>query len=91
MKDNKWMDELLTVPLLKDGVVKIWCCRGVCETWHHLGRDPKLCAAALDFLTQVLERTQLFSEQPTTTELTVKIATIPPLAVSTTSWQQNIF
>lgn len=69
---NLVLDALLIYPLPYD--------KGVCETWHHLGQDPKLCAATLAFLTQVLERTQLFSEQPTTTELTVKIATIPPLA-----------
>uniref|UniRef100_A0A0P4W3R7 Maestro heat-like repeat-containing protein family member 1 n=1 Tax=Scylla olivacea TaxID=85551 RepID=A0A0P4W3R7_SCYOL len=69
---NQVLDVLLIYPLPYD--------RGVCETWHHIGRDPMLCSAALSFLIQVLERTQLFSEQPTTTEATVKIATIPPLA-----------
>ncbi|XP_045111851.1 maestro heat-like repeat-containing protein family member 1 isoform X2 [Portunus trituberculatus] len=69
---NQVLDVLLIYPLPYD--------KGVCETWHHIGRDPMLCSAALSFLIQVLERTQLFSEQPTTTEATVKIATIPPLA-----------
>lgn len=54
--------------------------RAVCETWRNLGHNPQLCTSAITHLTQILERTQLFSEQPTTTDATVKIATIPPLA-----------
>ncbi|KAK3886737.1 hypothetical protein Pcinc_009116 [Petrolisthes cinctipes] len=69
---NLVLDTLLTYPLPYE--------RGICETFHNLGRDPKLCSETLTILTQVLERTQLFSEQPTNTEATVKIATIPPLA-----------
>ncbi|KAK7069885.1 hypothetical protein SK128_026462, partial [Halocaridina rubra] len=54
--------------------------KGICETWRNIGHDPELCSSAVDILTQVLERSQLFTEQPTTTDATVKIATIPPLA-----------
>lgn len=66
------IDTILTYPVPYE--------RGICETWRNIGHDPELCASALDLLTQVLERTQLFAEQPTTTDATVKIATIPPLA-----------
>nr|XP_045621254.1 maestro heat-like repeat-containing protein family member 1 isoform X2 [Procambarus clarkii] len=66
------LDTMLTYPLPYE--------RGVCETWRNLGHDPKLCESTITLLTQILERTQLYSEQPTTTDATVKIATLPPLS-----------
>ncbi|XP_042231664.1 maestro heat-like repeat-containing protein family member 1 isoform X2 [Homarus americanus] len=66
------LDTILTYPLPYE--------RGVSETWQNLGHDPQLCASTISLLTQILERTQLYSEQPTTTDDTVKIATIPPLS-----------
>ncbi|KAK8730652.1 hypothetical protein OTU49_007859 [Cherax quadricarinatus] len=69
---NLVLDTILTYPLPYE--------KGVCETWHNLGHDAQLCESAITLLTQILERTQLYSEQPTTTDATVKIATIPPLS-----------
>lgn len=58
-------------------------------TWRNLGHDPKLCESALEHLKQIMERTQLFTEQPTATESTVRIATLPPLSVRMIGRLQN--
>ncbi|XP_076028308.1 maestro heat-like repeat-containing protein family member 1 isoform X3 [Oratosquilla oratoria] len=51
----------------------------VCGVWQKIGTDPEMFSSVLTQLIQVLERTQMFTEQPTNTQDTVKIATHIPL------------
>ncbi|XP_042865363.1 maestro heat-like repeat-containing protein family member 1 isoform X1 [Penaeus japonicus] len=69
---NLVLDTMLTYPLPYEN--------GVSGTWRNLGHDPKLCESSLEHLKQIMERTQLFTEQPTATDSTVRIATLPPLS-----------